>query len=428
MRGDRSSGERGTGRRTFSENGPGRGRTAIRVLHWLRDAWLIAGITLALFLVLELAYRAQAELRSRLRGQDESTRTYAREHPYSGQAWWERWLTDLEALRSRYDPYRGWWLEPAATPYLNVDSAGLRRTVHPPGGAVRSRRLFLLGGSAMWGYYAPDSLTIPSLVAAGLHARRLDDVEVVNLARPGLNLTQEAITLLLELRRGSIPDVAVFFGGFNDVAAAGRERQAGHVIGGSADARRWKLGGRGFWGELLGLGRHSRLVQHLAWKWEAIRGGDRAPPDPEALCRDVALYYRNMARGVEALGGEFGFTTFFVWQPLLATTRKPLTPFERSLGDQPWPPVAGWPETREMFRLCTAAVDSAMEGGALQGYVPLHALFDQDSGSTFLDDLAHFTERGNARLADRIVELVAPVLEASRSEPGPATGGTPIAR
>jgi hypothetical protein len=105
---------------------------------------------------------------------------------------------------------------------------------------------------------------------------------------------------------------------------------------------------------------------------------------------------------------------FFVWQPLLATTRKPLTPVELSLRDQLYTPVPAWPETREMLRLCTAAVDSILQDGVVQTYVPLHGIFDGDPGTMFVDDWAHLTEAGDRRVADRIVDLVAPALEAGR--------------
>jgi len=389
-----------------SAEAPRRVGRVLRRLRWVWDAWLITGITLAVFLALELLYRGQAAMRSGLRG-DEASAGEPLEQLPPGAERLEEWNEEMERVQAGYDPYRGSWLLPSRSPSITVDSAGLRRTVHPQGELGRSRRLFLLGGSAMWGFYAPDSLTIPSLVAAGLVARGLADVEVVNLAQPGLNATQELITLLLELRRGNVPHAVVFFDGFNDVVAAGQARQAGHVNGESRLSQRWVLGGRGFWKELAGLGRHSRMIQHLHWRLSESRTS-------RLRRRSAETWPPITGTWPEALGGEFGFPVFFVWQPLLATTRKPLTPVELSLRDQLYTPVPAWPETREMLRLCTAAVDSILQDGVVQTYVPLHGIFDGDPGTMFVDDWAHLTEAGDRRVADRIVDLVAPALEAGR--------------
>jgi hypothetical protein len=267
----------------------------------------------------------------------------------------------------------------------------------------------MLGGSTMWGWTARDSATIPSLVAARLTARG-EDVEVVSLAQPAFNLTQETITLLLELRRGNVPDVAVFLDGNNEIAPAIQAGSAGHILNEAQTAQALEFGRSGVWRTLLGLGRRSMLVERIG----RATGPAPAAPPPNALCGDVVRYYRNLVRSVEGLGREFGFSALFLWQPMRATTQKPLTAWERSI-----PTTPGY---RPTVLRCTALADSLMADRLGRSYFQLGSLFDVDTSSVFLDDYGHVTEAANAAIADRITELLEPILAQSS---GAAASGEP---
>jgi len=192
------------------------------------------------------------------------------------------------ARKNRYDPYRGFWRVPATSRYVNVNSAGQRVTPQPPVNGDHPRRLFMLGGSTMWGFTARDSFTIPALTAVALRERGMTDVEVVNLAQGAYNSTQEATTLLVELAHGHVPDAAVFLDGSNDIATAVKCGTPGHTYGEEATQQQIDLGVRGFWAELIGLGRHAELIQRLQ---QAV-GISRAPVPvrggPERVCGPVA--------------------------------------------------------------------------------------------------------------------------------------------
>ena len=55
-----------------------------------------------------------------------------------------------------------------------------------------------------------------------------------------------------------------------------------------------------------------------------------------------------------------------------------------------------------MVRACTDAADALMSERGAADYVPLHDLFDEDTGSVYLDDYGHTTEEANQRVAERI--------------------------
>lgn len=368
-----------------------------RLTAFLRDAWLIAGIALLLFLGLEAAYRGASAVRRVAVPAAPDPRT-SPQHPYAGQPWWPEWLRqDVARGPYRFDPYRTWWRAPVSGTLAHVDSLGRRVTVQPPSPDA-PRRVFLFGGSVMWGVTARDSFTIPSLVAAELTARGVADVEIQNYAAVGYNATQEVITLLLLLRDGLRPDVVVFLDGHNDVASAWRDGRAGTVLNQERTARRVERGTPGFWRLAVDLGLQSELVQRLALATTPARRPVQQATPP-GLCDDVGSAYRNLVVTTEAVGREYGFTPLFLWQPVLDLTSKPLTPWERSIGSAPY---------RDLLIRCTSIVTTLLQGHA--AFVPIHTVLDTVTAGVFLDNTAHVTEQGNALIAARVVDLIVPLV------------------
>jgi hypothetical protein len=380
------------------------GSALARIGSAIRDGWLMLGLTLVFFLALEFGYRGI----HRLRGQGAKPVTSAADstlHPYAHAAWWGPYQGQdgLGVRKNRYDPYRGFWTIPATSRYVNIDSAGRRVTPQPPVTGEHPRQLFMLGGSTMWGYTARDSFTIPALTAAALRERGITDVEVVNLAQGAFNTTQEATTLLVELARGHVPDAAIFLDGYNDIATSVKYGSVGHTYGEEDTQQQIELGRRDFWLELVGLGRHSELVQRLQRMVGINRPANPAPGTPERICGPVAGYYRDVALSVEALGRQWGFPAIYFQQPIHATTRKRLTPWEQTL------------YKGKSLAPCAASIDSAMTDQAGKTYYSLAGLFDADTASVYVDEHAHITEDANRKVAERIAELVAPMLK----QPGP---------
>lgn len=385
-----------------------------RILVWTRDSWLIVGLALLLFTSLEVAYRAQAAVRNRARLRWSGA--LAPTSPLAGQKWWKTWPTEQRRVmdRMRFDPYRGWWATPVSLPFLHIDSAGRRLTIPDGAAGAQTRRVMLLGGSVMWGWTARDSFTIAAHLARRLASEGFGAVEVVNLAQPAYNSTQEVITLLLALQTGMVPDIVVDLDGSNDVLAALRERRPGAMIGEQASASRSGLRGSapiGF--RLLGLLRYSALVRRLTQAALPPRATRPAVYSWGSDCGAIAHTYRANILSAEGLGREFGFTPVFLWQSQWATTGKQLTAWERSITAE-----AGLPE---LIWSCTRAVDSLMQDRAGHAFVSLTDLFDGDTTSVFLDEFGHLTEAGNKVVAQRIADLVIPLLRAIPAKGGAAS-------
>lgn len=388
---------------------PPKGRSGgFHPLAWLRDVWLMAGITLLLFLVLEGAYRVQHSIRHPEKPETPQASADSSLHPYAGAAWWKDFQgqAELGARRNRFDPYRGFWPGPATGRYVNVDSFGRRITPQPAVTNRPARQVFFLGGSTMWGYTARDSFTIPAFTAARLRELGIEDVEIVNLAQGAYNLTQDLNTLTLSLARGDRPAAAVFLDGYNDIMTGLKFAEPGHTYGDDDIQRRIELGGRGFWKEILGFGRYSALIGRLQAMVGAAPDGPRARGAAEEVCGPIAAYFRGVSGVIAGVGRSFDFPTLFFLQPVHVSTAKHLTPWE-----------AGLYHPRGL-QACLASIDSAMTD-PLPGaeYVSLSGLFDADTTSVFVDGTAHVTEEANGIIAEMIAQHLAPLLSAGR-KPG----------
>lgn len=372
----------------------------------IRDLWIAIGIALAAFLFLEWAYVGQLAARRTVFGSELERELREPGHPYAGEAWYPTFLEARESTREKYDPWRGFWAYPTASPFLNVDSAGYRRTV-PRTPTPPARQVYLLGASAMWGFTARDSLTIPSLIAAGLRDAGFTDVGVVNLAQPGYTFSHELATLTLEIQRRGPPTVAAFFNGINDIRTTQLNGEPGHAFFEARFGRLYEVEAkRGMLGAILTMGERSRLVGRLG---QALGMADpwlTLPQEPEH-CPALGAHYQRVARHVLGLAAEWGFDVLFIQQPNHAATRKVLTPFERSFIGPEW--------HVRYTRECSDAIDSSMVrlGDGFRSYT---RMFDGSGEAIFLDRFGHVTEAANRTIAQALIREIVARLTA----PGPA--------
>jgi lysophospholipase L1-like esterase len=364
----------------------------------IRDGWLVLGLTGLGFLLLEAAYRAF--------GGGPDPRPWradvdSAQHPYADAPWWPELRVEAELRPGRFDPYRTHWALAKASRYVNVDSAGRRLTAQAAPSRA-SLRVLALGGSTMWGYTARDSQTIPSLLGEALSARGISDVEVLNLAQPAFNSMQQLNTLVLEVAGSGPPTVAIVLDGYNDIATGLRHGEPGHTYGETSVQQHVDIGRRGLLGQLVALGRHSAIIRRLR---AAMDRSDRErTARPDRVCGAIAGHYRSIAKVGAAVGNEFGFSLFHFLQPVHAASRKPRSGWERAL-----PENAG-------LRQCLSSIDSAMAEPTGGTYHSLLSLFDGDTATVFVDEHAHLTEAANRRVAERIADLIVPVLDRARTQ------------
>ena len=177
-------------------------------------------ITTALFLILNLVafmFLKLEEMRA------------VRQQPQAVHA---DFFSEAARLRLRWIPYSYWISKPFTGKSINVDSDGLRHTWHngltglySPG--KRIFRIFMFGGSTMFGWAESDDYTIPSAVVKALTQRGIGGVKVINFGQLGYVNTQELILLLEQLRQRNIPDLVIFYDGYNDTFSAFQNGKAG---------------------------------------------------------------------------------------------------------------------------------------------------------------------------------------------------------
>lgn len=199
-------------------------RSIAGTFSFIRSAWAVAGITLLLVVLLEIAMRVR-----RSRSESAPPTSFMAGDPRN-EPWSADYKREFEAARTlNWQSYVYFRRAPIGGREVAVDSLGHRITPQPQQPTAPVARVRMYGGSTMWGEPLRAEHTIPAEVArrlqplAGQGAR----IDVTNVGETGYVFTQEVLQLMLDLRRGERPDVVVFYDGINDVASAVQRGVAG---------------------------------------------------------------------------------------------------------------------------------------------------------------------------------------------------------
>jgi hypothetical protein len=153
---------------------------------------------------------------------------------------------------------------------------------------------------------------------------------------------------------------------------------------------------------------------HLRYRRERIAGSVRAdlkltdlsPTDQQRyqVIASNAGYYRHAVRQIHRVLALDGIDAFFLLQPTLRVTRKPLTEIESRLGDYDRA-VAGKLEIYAYQTLYPAIASQLTDDSHIEGYrfLNLRDVFNHTSVQTFTD-YCHLTPDGNRVIAGAIFE------------------------
>jgi hypothetical protein len=124
-----------------------------------------------------------------------------------------RLFADLKQTVEDYVPYVVWRRLPMQTEFVNIGEDGLRlHTVGRENNDADAATIGFFGGSTMWGTGVDDDSTI-----AALFDQLTTDFEVTNYGEGG-HTTRQTLALLVNLiNTDRMPEVVVFYGGFNHV-------------------------------------------------------------------------------------------------------------------------------------------------------------------------------------------------------------------
>ncbi|MDQ7026245.1 MAG: hypothetical protein Q9P44_11900, partial [Anaerolineae bacterium] len=206
-----------------------------RFVDWLsrtRNLWMATGLLVISMVILGSLF-ALNSLLIQISGIDDTLRGgldyrelafYDDGQPMpSAQDFWQ----EQAQTRVRWSPYTYWVVDEFQGNYINIDSNGIRFT--PNYETNDSQSIFVFGGSTVWGEGARDAYTIPSHLARLLNENGIPQI-VTNFGQTGYVSTQDAIWFQLQLTQGNVPDIAIFYQGFNDTLSAWGQNLTGITL------------------------------------------------------------------------------------------------------------------------------------------------------------------------------------------------------
>ncbi len=318
----------------------------------------------------------------------------------------------------RYEPFVVW----RANPIINCDSITINeegfRLTPETSRDPEAFRAIMLGGSAMWGSGVSDSCTIAASLQRNLSELIDKSVAVFNLAQIGHSSTQEVIELMLQLRNGNIPDLVIFYDGFNDVWGAYENGLAGvhhslESIAGRVEGTDEALGIMPVWEILLSKTNTWLLVTSLRSKGMLPQETVEIPTyrtmgiNFDTLASDVVSVYYGNCLVVEALADFYGFDCLFVWQPTIWTGDKTLTDREHIFyegGHESF--LAGGDAA---FKELLQASYDLFEGSITDStrYFSFRTIFDEIEDGVYFDySGAHVTAEANEMIAEELIRII----------------------
>jgi lysophospholipase L1-like esterase len=326
---------------------------------------------------------------------------------YAAFPWAEQCMKEQTARvkhRHIYFPFRIWGITESHGSCVNDDVTDLgvvRRTIDPSNEACTNHskvKLWVFGGSTVYGTLIPDWATLPSSLSRLLNTSARC-VEVRNLGVESYNTNQELILLEQQLKAGHVPDVVIFYDGFNDINAAfspgGTTGHLGYVT------TKWRLEG-GLVNQVDWMGQHSaawRFVQEMTKASGQKKPDPDVPsPSPERVAMILDNYQQNM-RIARKLAELYGFRLCAFWQPVMLYGQKPLVAYEKDLLNHNW----GASLPREPF--VPVYREAELRAQSSREFTFLGHIFDAAPQPLYLD-WVHLNPAGNELAAQAIAQHI----------------------
>ncbi|MGC9988243.1 MAG: SGNH/GDSL hydrolase family protein [Terriglobales bacterium] len=328
----------------------------------------------------------------------------------------EYWKEFAQANKITYHPWVLWRRQPYQGELISIDENGVRRTLHTRCDD-KALTIWMFGDSVMWGAGAPDTDTIPTLVAAD-YEKAGRPACIVNYAEKGWSSTQEMIGLMEELKHTSRkPDLVLFYDGGTEAFTALQSRQV-DVHSNFASFKnfldKWSAGQKAHFSYLS-----QTNTYHLLDKISAKGLFHRKPvenaaagPDPTLMADDVVHNYVQNMEIINALGKQFGFRAIFAWYPNMAVGHKALTPYEQQV-------LAMENKKFQGMDAMYAAVYKRAHELNPPGLLYLGDLLDDQKDSLYVG-ISHLKPEGNQIVADRLFDILE-----HQSSPAQARASTP---
>ena len=309
--------------------------------------------------------------------------------PTSQQFWAEQ-----GQMTVRWLPYNYWTTAQFEGDYIHINSQGVRFTPSFTDDET-TQKIYFFGGSTMWGEGARDAYTI-----AGHVAQLLSDndqpQQVINYGQTGYVSTQDLILFQTQLALGNVPDIALFYQGFNDVYSAYLQDTAG--IPYREDQRVSDVE----------AGRSLRSGQPVF----RIPDGDISSYDwslvgtASASAEEIANRWFANVKIIETLAEAYGLDITIVWQPALFEKNKLIGNESRILEDL----EQASPNFITLYKEVDSIIRARIVDENLTHIIMLTDLFADDEQAIFYD-LVHITEVGNLSVSEAILPTILDLLD-----------------
>ncbi len=324
---------------------------------------------------------------------------------YAAQPWNTAYRAEYPKVIAlyRWTRWMMWEGAPFKGALINVNDEGRRVT---PGDECRAGAfvIWAFGGSTMWGYGAPDSLTIPALLHHTLDTRQDRPVCVVNHSERAYNSTQQVMRLERELRRRRRPDLVVFYDGLNDANYAMRSGEPGSFQDERAVEKRvYNTAPFTAWFQSIALPEFALELRRRASGADTTPGFRALGINADSLAVATADVHDANHRTVAALGVGYGFDVLFFLQPMIALGNKKLIAEEQSVSATMTPTVRTF--FRTAFDAMLAASKREFAGTPVAPLIDLRDAFDSE-GQAIYFDWFHVTPVGNVTVARRIAQSI----------------------
>jgi lysophospholipase L1-like esterase len=174
----------------------------------------------------------------------------------------------------QFRSFLGWRNPPRPT--VNDNTAG-------------DRTVYFFGGSTMWGFWAPEARTIPSLFAAATKVRSENYGEI------GYTAHQSLVLLLQLLQSGHRPSLVIFYDGVNDIAI---KCERGHTPESHGEEK-----------EIASLLRGSDSPSSFSYYFKPVAYVSKTRLDhlrlPAGLDRQYQTVYPLIQKKIASIGGPF---------------------------------------------------------------------------------------------------------------------------
>ncbi|MGE5270563.1 MAG: hypothetical protein ACM3JG_12925 [Thiohalocapsa sp.] len=379
------------------------------VLRVVAALWHVVGILVLAVLVTEFGIDGLRRLSRRLRyGRFRLPDRSAGADAYRGADWATAYFDEFHrCVRVGWKPYVEWWQRPYRGLYVTLDERGLRPTPGEREAGAEAARILCFGGSTMMGMGARDEATIPAVLARRLGATG-HAAKITNFGQLGHNSSQEALTLVQQLKAGLGADIVAFYDGINEMICAEQTGEPDRLFNDSRRVAEFNLLHPSRRGDLLRaavIAAMPRTMRRLRQLTGLPLRGPLPPPEADLATVDIALLARRVIdvyafnlRLVRRLGQEHGFRTLFFWQPVIST-KVVKSPDEQRF-EQDYTHDVG--RRRALYQAILDERRRRPELVTAPDVIDLSAIFDKEAEPVYIDAY-HLSESGNAAVAEAML-------------------------